>query len=226
MNLKNITFHLNGVEALKDSSIIIGAKKHWYSTENIILNGKYERNLINKYLLFKKYNDIRLKIRYANHIITNIYLQPSKSITDYYKTKQIINYPYISIHLRIGDVDNLPYNKYLNKSEVFECLNYIKAINNLTEYVSVVSDSVSTKSMFKQSLKNVIITNTIPCHSKNKNCIFQAIIDILILKYSNKLILTRGSTFSLFGMYQNNNCMNNNLISFIGHDYEHNNYYN
>lgn len=226
-NFERIKYYSNGINALKDNTEIIGAKKHWYSTEDIILNGKYELYISNLKIFNDKYKNVKLKIRNINYIINLIYLQPSLSAINHYKSVYKITSPSISIHLRVGDVDKMPFTKYLDKHEIENCLDSIKVIckseSNAT--IGIVSDSLKTKLRFKSSLKRIIISNNLPCHSKNKECMLESVIDILVLKYSERIILTRGSSFSLFGMYQNKNCMNNKSISFIGHDYEHNNYY-
>lgn len=223
--MKEINFHTNGVNALKDKSKIIGANKHWYSTEDVIINGKYHYEYsILKELIHNRYSNTKFIIREINHFISINYLRPSYYIEQYYNSKYNFS-PFLALHLRIGDADNTPFAKYLYENEVNEILKDIKSVSmNLTK-IALVSDSLFIKQKFKNEINDIFIVEKGPCHTKYKECIYQALIDIIILKKSKKLILTRGSSFSLFGMYQNDNCMKNGSVSFIGHDNEHLNYY-
>lgn len=224
-DINAIQYHSNGVKALNDLSEVIGARKHWYSTEDIVTNRNYRIELFCHIIISTDLKSIKSQIRYINYKITQIYLQPSQSIINSFKTKYNNIIPFISIHLRVGDADNMPFSKYLNKREVKNCIKKIKSFPIKNINIAVISDSLKTKLWFKNELNNILVIENMACHSKNKSCIIQSMIDILALKYSKRIILTRGSSFSLLGMYENINCMNNNTISFIGHDYEHKNYY-
>lgn len=229
IQFSNITYHSNGVVALKSKSKIIGAKSHWYSTEDILKCGRYNGLIIEKGLIKEINNNLADNIRRINRRICEEYLNPTVIYTNkvrynFWKRFNIpINKKYYSVHLRVGDVDNQPFQKYINKSDI---LYLIKHLQKLTcNRIVILSDSAYIKRKIKEIIGSNIYTDySLPCHSRYIKCINQSMDDILMMKYSDFLILTRGSTFSLFGLYFSKCSFNN--IMFIGHDYEHSNYYN
>lgn len=229
IEMTNITYFSDGVKALQSKLTKIGANKHWYSTEQILKIGIYNRLITEKGFIDILDKSIVYNIRHINKKIIDIYFKPSKQynrmIRNDFKMRFNISMDehYISIHLRIGDVDNSPFKKYINKTEIEQLINCIKKYK-IHNKVVIVSDSISIKKHIKKELGNYIYTDfKLPCHSRNLKCINQSMNDIMILKNSLYLILTRGSTFSLFSSYFSK-CEYDKII-YIGHDYEHSNYY-
>lgn len=214
--------------AVKSYSLVIGAKQHWYSTEQILKSGLYNNVIKEKGLVEKLNNHIAYNIRIINKRIINVYLKPSMKYAELIKNdfrmrfKLSINEEYLSIHLRIGNVDNEPFKKYINKTEIRLLIEKIKHLKK--RKIIVISDSILIKKQIKQEVGQLIYTDyNIPCHSRNIKCLNHSLNDIMMLKYSKFLILTRGSTFSLFASYFSK-CTYDKII-YVGHDYEHNNYY-
>lgn len=224
----NISYYSDGVMALQSNSIIIGARKHWYSTEQILKYGGYNSLIIEKGLIDIIYNSIAYNIRKINKRICSVYFKPTLKYISIvrYNLKKIfhmsMNINYTSMHLRIGDVDKQPFQKYINKTELHTLIISLKKIKN--KKILLISDSLTTKFKIKNELGKIVYTDfNLPCHSRNSKCLNQSMNDIMMMINSEYLILTRGSTFSLFGSYFSK-CKYRRII-FIGHDYEHNNYY-
>lgn len=214
--------------ALQSKLTIIGARKHWYSTEQILKYGSYNSIIIKKGLIDKINKNIVYNIRKINKRLCSVYFKPTLKYRRIIRLNlnrifnMSMNVKYTSIHLRIGDVDNQPFQKYINRTELISLITYLKEIKN--KKILLLSDSLSTKVEIKNELGNIIHTDfSLPCHSRNTKCLNQSMKDIMMMIYSDYLILTRGSTFSLFGSYFSK-CKYRNII-FVGHDYEHNNYY-
>lgn len=173
-------------------------------------------------------NDIRKDIRAINKRICQYYFKPNSkylyTIITKLKTRFNISYieKYSSIHLRIGDVDKQPYKLYINKTDLKSIINIIKTNNN-TKLV-LLSDSINVKKEIKSIIgRNILTDFDSPCHSRYKKCLDKSLEDMLMMKYSDSLILTRGSTFSLFGSYFSK-CKNEKIV-FVGHNYQHTLYF-
>lgn len=208
--------------------IVIGAVKHWYSTEQILKYSRYYNLIIEKGLIDKINKSLSYNIRAINKRICNHYLKPTSNykriIKLNFKNRYHISMTekYSSIHLRVGDADKQPFQKYISKIEIKLLINTLKSYSN--NKTILISDSQLVKIKLKKEVGNIIYTDlNLPCHSKNIYCINESINDIMMMSNSESLILTRGSTFSLFGSYFSK-CSNEKII-FIGHDYEHKNYY-
>lgn len=228
LKLNNISYITDGVIALKSLHTVIGAKKHWYSTEQILEYGKYNNLILKKGLLIQINKNIAINLREINRIICRVYLQPSLEYSETIRTnfrKRFhisINYKYSSVHLRVGDADNQPFKKYINQSEIQYIVDFLKIYKK--ERIIILSDSPLVKRKIKQQLGSNIYTDyNLPCHSRNIKCLNQSMDDIMMMRNSNYMILTRGSTFSLFGYYFSK-CKSNRIM-YIGHDFEHSNYY-
>lgn len=213
--------------ALESKKVIVGAKQHWYSTEHILLHMKYYELIKDRGFIIEKDNNIQHNIRYINKIICNLYLKPSTKyniiIKNHFSERFNIsmNEKYTSVHLRIGDADNQPFKNYINKSNIRNIINVLKSVNNR---IILLSDSILVKKNIKNTIgKNIYTDYNLPCHSRNLECLNQAMDDIMMMKNSNYLILTRGSTFSLFASYFSK--CNYNKINYLGNNYYHKNYY-
>lgn len=173
------------------------------------------------------HKNIVYNIRSINKRICDYYLKPSL----YYRSVIELNFKsrfslsmndkHYTVHLRIGDVDKDPFRNYINKSELEKI---VISLRKYKQKIILLSDSLSTKKYVKKIIGNNIYTDfKLPCHSRNTKCLNQSMDDIMMMKYSDFLILTRGSTFSLFGSYFSN-CKYRNII-YVGHNYNHKNYY-
>lgn len=228
INFSNITYFVDGIMALKSNFTVIGAKQHWYSVEQILIIQTFNKKILEKGLINIIKKNIAFNIREINKRIIDVYLIPStkynKIIENDFKMRfnLSMNKEYLSIHLRVGDVDNQPFKKYINKTEIKSLIQTIRNYKNIK--IIVVSDSISIKRQIKMELGDCIYTDyKKPCHSRYINCLNRSMNDIMMLKNSVYLILTRGSTFSLFISYFSK-CKYNKIM-YIGHDYEHKNYY-
>lgn len=223
----NITYFNNGVNALESKIIKIGAKQHWYSTEQILLKGKYIQLIIEKGFSIKLDKNIAYNIRYINKIICSLYLNPSKYYNKIIRMHFIerfnlsMNEEYTSVHLRVGDADNQPFKNYINKTIIRHIINMLKLYKRK---VILLSDSIIIKKEIKNQIGKYIFTdNNLPCHSRNTECLNISMEDIMMMKNANNLILTRASTFSLFGSYFSK--CDYEKILFIGSNYCHSNYF-
>lgn len=218
---------MDGVLVLKSRSIVVGAKTHWYSTEQILKYKKYNKLIIEVGFIEKIQTNIALNIRYINKRICDSYLIPSLNFRNRIlknfkrRFRLSISEIYASTHLRIGDADKQPFKKYINKSEIS---NVIKLLKIYDKRMILLSDSIYIKKYIKKEIGNNIYTDyNPPCHSRNSVCLDESMEDIMMMINSNFLILTRGSTFSLFGSYLSK-CKNDNIV-FVGHNYDHINYF-
>lgn len=189
---------------------------------------KYHTLIIKIGLLDRIDNSISLNIREINKRICDYYLKPSSGFKNYYESQFnqrfhiSIDSLYSAIHLRVGDADNQPFKLYINRTDIDKAIK--KIIRSKYETVILLSDSNNVKKKLKHKLGKVILTDyNQPCHSRNTRCINESMVDIMMMKNSNELILTRGSTFSLFGSYFSK-CKHNKIF-YIGHNYLHNYYF-
>lgn len=223
----NITYFVDGVLALESKEVIIGAKQHWYSTEHILLQVKYSKLITDRGFVIKMDNNLQHNIRYINKIICNLYLKPLTNYNKIIKThfserfNISMNEKYTSVHLRIGDADNQPFKNYINKTDIRNIINVLKLVKNK---IILLSDSFVVKKNIKDEIgKNIYTDFNLPCHSRNLECLNQSMDDIMMMRSANYLILTRASTFSLFGSYFSE--CNYDRIVFVGNNYYHKNYY-
>lgn len=213
--------------ALESKEVMIGAKQHWYSTEHILLRKKYNKLIKYKGFFIKEDYNVQHNIRYINKIICNLYLKPSTNYNSIIKShfserfNISMNEKYISIHLRVGDADNQPFKNFINKTDIGNLINVLKTFK---KKIILLSDSVMVKKTIKNRIGKFVYTDyKFPCHSRSIKCVNQSMDDIMMMKNANYLILTRASTFSLFGSYFSK--CNYDNIAFIGKNYCHKNYY-
>lgn len=103
----NISYFTNGVTALRSKLKIIGAIKHWYSTEQILMYGGYNKLIVEKGLIDRVDGNIVDNIREINKRICHHYFKPTAiyrkiiELNFMNRYHMLINSKYYLVHLRI-----------------------------------------------------------------------------------------------------------------------------